>query len=247
MKIDSPRRQNLFTTRGFIIAAVVVVIIAITGVLIIVTNSDDPPMIPQAEISITTESTEPLVADNSESICGLREGSHTGYVSAAPAAEWHYQGILAYPSSPELGPGMISTHGFRYCFQHSTAGAVVAAANHVAHGGESDPAFITAWLEYFVADGPFRDTILAGIDESGTTYGGIRIRIAGYRLMSYDQQSARVDIALKSVVDGRDIMLSMIYDLIWREGDWRLSSSNSATPINSALITDLNSYVIWGA
>ena len=72
-----------------------------------------------------------------------------------------------------------------------------------------------------------------------------RLRIAGFRLLSYDGSSARVDLAVRASADGSDITLSMIYNLVWSDGDWKLSAE-SESPLDVATIPDVAGYVNFG-
>lgn len=168
-----------------------------------------------------------------------------GTLSAAPAAEWAFQDTTAYPTSPEFGPGETNADGVRYCFQHSPEGAVFAAANAVVQGSDSE--LVGAWLDYFVADGPHRDAVLSQGAGTGGSGQGVRVEVAGFRLLAYDGQTARVDVAVRGATGGQTVNLSMVYLLVWEGGDWKLSVTDPNAPINVANIPDLAGYISWGA
>lgn len=239
--------QNPWTRGGFIAAAVVVAVVAVLGIVLAITATgpeDDlatpGPSSTTSEAVPTPEPSTPPSEDDG-SVCGLAGEELTGTLSTAPAAEWQYQGTTAYPTSSTYGPGEISTDGVRFCFQRSPEGAVFAAANAVAQGAE--PATVETWLNYFVADGPSRDAV---VDAGGAVdTSGARAAVQGFRLLSYDGTSATVDVAVRGSTQGQVVNLSMVYDLVWEAGDWKLAVANPSTPIDVATLPDLAGYIAW--
>lgn len=243
--------QSPFTKPGFIIAAVVVFLIVVLGVVIgfVNANRNDPEPAPSSSSPTNTSAaptTEPSAVVGGASVCGLGGEVLSGSLTTAPEANWDYQGTTAYPTSKEFGPGKTNSLGVRYCFQHSPEGAVMAAANATVQGSDSDPKAIKAWLEYFIAEGQNRNAVLSQGSGPGTGGQGVRIQVSGFRLLSYDGETARVDIAVKGASGGQTVTLSMVYDLIWEDGDWKLEVSNPTMPINVANIPDVSGYVTWG-
>ena len=132
--------------------------------------------------------------------------------------------------------------GVRYCFEHTPAGAVFAAANAAVQG--SDPTVSANWVKYAIGEGPFRAQVLA---ESGTaSSSNPRMSIAGFRLLSYNGRTAEVDIAIRTAVGATTVTASGVYMLVWQGGDWKLSA-DVAKPLDVAPIPDLAGYVFWGA
>lgn len=245
---DEENEQSPWTRPGFIAAAVVIALIVVAGVIVTVLNlnrdGSDPAPTSTSQPTDAAPSPEPTGDEGGASVCGLDGVELSGRLSTAPAAEWAYQDTVAYPTSPELGPGETSPEGVRYCFQHSPQGALFAATNATVQG--ADPATVGPWLDYFLASGPNRDAVLAeGGSNSGTQ--GVRVEVAGFRLLSYDGKTASVDIAVRGSSQGQSVTLSMIYSLVWENGDWKLTVSNPAAPINVAVIPDLAGYITWGA
>jgi hypothetical protein len=245
-----------FAKPGFVVAAVVVGVIIVAGIVLGVmlggrSNPDPDPVPPttgpateQVSESPTTEpTTEPPPDPALASICGLRGIDLEGRITIAPEATWDYQGTTAYPVSSEYGPGETNADGVRYCFQHSPVGALFAAANAVVQS--TDPEVIRPWLDYFVAAGPGRDALLAEPGGFGDAT-GIRIRLSGFRLLRYDGASASVDIALSGATAGRITYLSMVYDLVWEDGDWKLRVIDPEVPVDVAIIPSSNGYISWG-
>lgn len=248
---EDKEQQSPFTRPGFVAATVVIALIVVLGLVIVIVNMtrDDPDPAPptstSAEPTTAAPTSEPPEAAGGASVCGLPGEVLEGTLSAAPAAEWAFQDTTAYPTSPEFGPGETNADGVRYCFQHSPEGAVFAAANAVVQGSDSE--LVGAWLDYFVADGPHRDAVLSQGAGTGGSGQGVRVEVAGFRLLAYDGQTARVDVAVRGATGGQTVNLSMVYLLVWEGGDWKLSVTDPNAPINVANIPDLAGYISWGA
>jgi hypothetical protein len=253
---EDNEQQSPFTRGGFVAAAVVVALIVVLGIVIVIVNAtrDDPEPTPT-----TSTSAEPTTAPTAEptseltevaggaSVCGLPgEVTETARLTSAPTVdEWAYQGTVAYPVSAQYGPAATDeAGGFRYCFQRSPEGAVFAAVNAVVQGADFET--MGAWLDYFLANGPHRDTVLSQDAGTSTADQGVRIEIAGFRLLAYDGQTARVDVAVRGATGGQTVNLSMVYLLAWEAGDWKLSVTDPNAPINVANIPDLAGYISWG-
>lgn len=185
-----------------------------------------------------------VVPGGGPSVCGLPGVVMTGGLATAPEVDWAYDGTTAYPTSPVYGPGR-TAGGVRDCFQHSPAGAVLAAANAAATPA-GDPERSAAWFSAFVADGAHRDEILAAAGAARGPRPGTRMAVSGFRLLDYGGDTARVDIAATVSVDGEQVLGSYVYDLQWQSGDWKLSAATPA-PFDFAVIPDLAGYVGWGA
>lgn len=174
------------------------------------------------------------------SLCGLHGLSDSATLAMAPEADWRYQGTTAYPISRIHGPGRTAPEGFRYCFQHTAQGALFAAANAVVQGSESGD----EWIEYALAEGPYRSTLLAS-DAAPSDQSDTRFNIVGFRILHYDAATARVDVAVRLSAPEGTVLASGVYDLAWADGDWRISTA-SPEPISIAPIPDLIGYVPWG-
>lgn len=241
---DEENEQSPWTRPGFIASAVVILLIVVAGVVVTVLNLNRGDTEPVPPSTSQPSSPEPSGDAGGASICGLEGVELSGRLSIAPAAEWSYQDTVAYPTSDEFGPGDSTPEGVRFCFQRSPEGALFAATNAVVQG--ADPATVESWLEYFLAAGPNRDTVLnAGAGSTGTD--GVRVDIAGFRLLAYDGDTATVDVAVRGSAQGQAVTLSMVYKLVWEAGDWKLVVSNPTTPIDVAVIPDLAGYITWRA
>lgn len=115
------------------------------------------------------------------------------------------------------------------------------AANAVTQG--SDPAVVEEWLNYALADGQHHDTLAAEVgasDESDS-----RMSIAGFRMLGYDGDTARVDVAIATTNGFQAVYISGVYELVWQDGDWKISS-DVTEPLEVAAIPNIIDYVPWG-
>lgn len=242
---DNEQQQSPFTRPGFIIAAIVVAIIVVLGIVVGINATRD-----QASPSPTTEPTdvaaptdEPSPVGGGPSVCGLEGQKLSGTVSTAPEAQWEVQDTTAYPTSPTYGPGETDENGVRYCFQHSPEGALFAAANAVVQG--SDASVSEDWIEYFLsAETPNRDQLLNDVAAGSSSAN--RMNVEGFRMLAYDGDSARVDVAVRAAGSGNTVYASAVYDLVWEAGDWKLLPEDASNPLRLAEIPDAAGYIAWG-
>ena len=242
MTTDNTEQQSPFTRPSFVAAALIVGLIIVLGIVIAVVNAARNS---EVEPTPPGESTPaPTTITGGDSICGLKGEVLSGRLFIGPEADWDYFDTTAYPTSPTFGPG-VNENGVRYCYQHSPEGAVFAAANAVVQG--ADPSTVGAWLDYFVADGPYRDVVVSQESEPGSGGGDARIDVAGFRLLMYEGDTARVDIAIRGTAKGQSVYLSAIFLLVWEAGDWKLSVTDPNDPIPTIVMPAPTGYVLWGA
>lgn len=250
MTIDETNQQSPFTRPGFLVAAAFVVIIIVVGIVLGVTamNRDDDPQAVEPSATTPIEgpptSTNPSDEGTAAEGCQVPGETVTGSLTTAPEAVWEYQGTMAYPSSETFGPTQTTDEGVRTCFQRSPEGALFAAANGAVQA--SDSQLIEPWLEYFLAEGPNRDAFLNAGSGGGSDTSGIRARIAGFRMLAFDGETANIDVALQASVDGQTIIMSSVYALVWENRDWKLTMQDPSAPVDFATIPDLAGYTIWG-
>lgn len=260
-----------FTRRGILISAVAITLILAIGIVVGVLIATRGASEPAAESSASaasasaasessgsaaepgseSESESPTsapaspAADKGDSVCGV-PGVVNGdaRLTEPPAVDqWNYSGTTAYPTSAVYGPAATADEGYRYCFQHSPEGAVFATANAVVQG--SDSTISGAWINYALAQGPYREQLLTDTGSGSTgDDSDSRLAIVGVRLLAYDGTTARVDLAVRGTYSGRTIMFSGVYDLVWQDGDWKISTETEK-PINVATIPDLSGYTPW--
>ncbi|KJL40883.1 MAG: hypothetical protein CMH84_00710 [Nocardioides sp.] len=242
---DGEKQPSPFTRPGFIAAAGVVALIVVCAIILVIVNlsrgSSAPAPTPTGTSSATTAPSTPA-ASGDASVCGLGGVELSGTVTAAPDATWKYEGTMAYPTSPDYGPGKTDPAGFRYCFQHSPTGALFMAANAFAQG--STGADSKAWSEYVFADGPYRTQLLAQAGTQSSTT-GTRSSIQGFRVLNYDGKTASIDLAVSVSTPNGTTTVSGVYSLVWSDGDWKVST-DTATPLDVAPIPNVAGYTSWG-
>jgi hypothetical protein len=230
----------------FIGSAVVVGLIVVAGIIVATTGGGEPEAGPTPTAPAASPSVSEQAPAGDASVCGLPGVEMSGRVTSAPDATWEYQDVYAYPTSPSAGPGATAPEGYRYCFQHSPNGALFAAAYAAVSGSVDDPDFVHAWLDYALAEGAQREDLLAGAAEAGADGSSQSARgsVAGFRLLSYDADSARVDIAFTVTASGQQVTISGVYELVWSEGDWKIDT-DADQPIRTAQIPSTAGYVGW--
>lgn len=243
-------KQNPFTRPGFMVGAVVVAALIVTAIVLTVLNlnreDDAAPPTPDPSSSATSSaapSLEPSGAAGGASVCGLEGVDLSGNVTTAPAAEWAFVRTVAYPTSTEFGPADTGSEGYPICFQHSPHGALFAAATALAV--PADSALVQPWIDYALSEGTYRDALLSEVG-GGADSSGVRLQVVGFRVLSYDGKTARVDLAVRGSSEGTTITASTVYELIWEDGDWKINA-NVANPFDFATIPDTSGYIPWGA
>lgn len=252
---------------GFVVAALGVALLVGAGVVVsaLAAFGGEAPgggADARAESATSTPTLEasagpqPVAADDtlSPSHCGLPEPGAPGPAEAgewrlaiAPETDWRDVDVNLAPSAPAAGPGETHEDGFASCFQRSPEGALFAAANFLV---QSNTAGLRApLLEYALAPGPHREAILAESKsgaESGSEGELIRLQIVGYRMLAFDGQAARVDVAQRVTVDGMSNFIAAVVDLQWVGGDWRIPT-DEPHPVRLQALSDVGGYVRWGA
>lgn len=245
MASNDDDQQSPFARPGFLIAAVIVVLVIVAGVFLGVTATQKEPeseaATPPPSNTASVQASESPEPGPNDSVCELPGESLSGTVSTAPESEWAYEITTAYPTSPEFGPGETSADEVRYCFQRSPEGALFAAANGLVQG--SGPAS-SAWVNYFVAaDAPNRNELVGAVGANGSPDG--RLSIEGFKILNYDGNSARIDLAARGTGSAGTVYVSVVYDLVWQNGDWKLSPQDVSNPLRLSQIPDLAGYVTW--
>ena len=246
---EDDTEQSPFARPGFIIGAVVVAALIVTAIVLTVINlnreSAAAPPTPEPTSSSTTSaapSPQPTADAGGDSVCGLEGSALTGTVTTAPAAEWAYVRTVAYPTSPEFGAADAGPEGYPFCFQHSPEGALFMAATALAV--PTDSALVGPWIEYALSEGTYREALLDEVTTPSDPE-GVRMQLVGFRVLSYDGDTARVDLAVRGSSGGTTITASTVYELIWEGGDWKINS-NVAAPFDFATIPDTSGYIAWG-
>ncbi|OKL54007.1 hypothetical protein BSZ39_06270 [Bowdeniella nasicola] len=64
-------------------------------------------------------------------------------------------------------------------------------------------------------------------------------------MLKYSGDSAFVDVLYRGTAKGKTHYISMVYNLIWQDGGWKLNVTNPKQPIDGAEIADTSGYIPW--
>lgn len=137
-----------------------------------------------------------------------------GRVDAAPQSvmtdlRWTPFLSAAVPTSPTLGPTRVDG-ALRRCYQHSPAGALVAAANISL--AQYDPTQGRAVVKDQFLAGPGRDKALRDLAGSTGTPG----QVVAFRLNGCTPEACNVDL----VFFGQGMYAAAVVPMAWSGGDW---------------------------
>lgn len=223
-------------------AALVVGVVVAMGAILSVQGLRDDGADAKATSAASSSATSSTESGSSTSVCGLTGHETSGTVSRAPKATWRLAGAIAAPHVEGAGPGKVDADGFGWCHARTPTGAVVAAVEVLPFTATNELRIKS--LEKSAAPGPGRDAALkeqrSGAGEEVPS--GESIQIAGFRVVSYSDTEAIVDVAAES--DGR--YFSQTVSLRWVGGDWkyRLSDTGDFTS-RVREVPNLSSYVEW--
>lgn len=219
---------------------------ALAAVLLAACVQETPEPTTSPETPAPTSSTSPAPSGDAsadESRCGVPGFEEQSSLVQGPEAQWSYIGSIAVPGSDEIGPGEITGEGVRTCFAHTAAGAVTMAYNALAQ--TSDAGLTAAWAEYAVS-GPGRDELLEEVNDGGGSSETYRASLEGFRVLAYDGDTARIDVAFQVSSGGTTNFASTIFELVWESGDWRIYSESVDSPgMATEAIGSLSGYVAW--
>ena len=170
----------------------------------------------------------------SSSGCSLPAGSQeVSSVELSPPAivGWHQVGNMEVPEAPAtLGPEHRSG-GWFYCYQHSPAGALLAAIDVWASGTAASATRVARHLAVNVTPGAL------GSDELPPG-----LSLAGYQYVSYTPREAVIEVVF-DVYDKGDVEVTT--PMVWVPGgaDWRLEVPASGSVSSSVIDSSLAGYV----
>ncbi len=166
--------------------------------------------------------------------CNVPGGNALVPTAAIPAT-WQLVGSYAVPVSPTVGPKTITGPGgkLRSCYQHSPAGAVVAAMNIALASATPNNHQV---LEQGYTPGP------GLVEAEQLPADGSNASIAGFLTQACTQSSCLVKIAL--TVQNQDIEGTM--PMIWSSGDWKVNGQVTGVAKGVA-ITSLSPYIPMSA
>lgn len=229
----------------FVISAVLVAfgVILLVVVLLLPGGDDDTEAQPTAA---PTEAPADSGGDaDSDSVCGLDSSNDTS-VDEAPEADWGQAvGGISIPVSEDYGPGVEDeSNGVRSCFAHSPEGAVLAATHLLTASG--NPETMEATIEQRSVDNTGKGIALEQARQSAGG-SGPPIQVAGFRLLSYTEDAATVEVVVRVDTSDGDVLMTTGLDLVWTDGDWyaRYNDDGTGGPV-SGEVSNLNGYTEWG-
>lgn len=173
-------------------------------------------------------------------------------ISTSPpdATRWVVEGVKVIPEVPGAGP-CTDMDGFKAGFAQSQAGAVAATYYYGATLVASNPGASTAaQAEYALVDGPMKTGIVQRITD---VENGVEVRapeenlvgqeFVGYRILSYDSETAVVELLIKRVQDGATV--GGLATLKWVDGDWRIDPASPTEWASPNLSPRQSDYVLW--
>ena len=233
MSNDNAQPENPFRTRGFIAAAIVVGVIVLAAIIVLVSALTAP----KDPVAQPTSTSGPVASGDDKSVCGLEDFETENTLTEAPTNDWELVGVVAAPSSPDVGPGVIDD-GFRSCFAHTAQGALFAAVNFIALGTDASTG---PRLIELVAPGAGRDAL----EEQGSSGGpsSLRAQVAGFAISNYTADGVTVDLALNYSTGD---LVSVPLKLVWAEGDWKVEMTDEGKlPLAPGEIASLGGYIPW--
>ncbi len=140
---------------------------------------------------------------------------------------------MEVPEAPAtLGPEHQSD-GWFYCYQHSAAGALLAAIDVWASGTAASAAQVARHLAVNVTSRAL------GSDELPPG-----LSLAGYQYMSYTPRKAVIEVVFE-VYDKGDVEVTTPMMWVRGLGDWRLDVPASGAVSSSVIDSSLAGYVAW--
>jgi hypothetical protein len=236
---DQSEQPNPFRSRRFVLSMVVVGFIALLAVIVLISNLAGGKK-ETAPANTPAASSPATPVDSDPSTCGLKGYETSGTVNSAPKTKWQLVGTVAAPTDRStVGPGTVEPDGFRSCFAHTPTGALYAAVNMMAI--TSDKSLTREFATKLVVPGAGQKALLTQAGSSSAV--ASRYQIAGFKIDSYDNHSATVDLAV-NFSTGQ--MLSFPIQLQWLEGDWKLKTTNDGGfTLSPAQLQSLGGYIPW--
>jgi len=179
-----------------------------------------------------------------DSVCGLGGVALEGSIADTPDAQWvEYRGAWL-PTSEEYGPGNVGSEGEFSCFEHSPRGMLFAASAYT--GQLTNPAYWEGDLQIFA--GQHAEAHLTEAQELFTTvFSEADTALGGFRLVNYDGQTAQIDMAVTSFDGSETSRTSVVLNMVWAQGDWKIDATDTELGISLDPLPDLIGYQHWSA
>lgn len=246
MSVDDGVQRSPFTRPAFVASAILIGLVLVAGAVLLImgwVNGDKEPEGEAEPKPAPVQTEEPAPDPESDSRCGLRDVQLEGTLNSAPElTDWAYAGNTRYPISDKHGPAETLDSGARVCFERTPEGAVFAAAALTAQ--LENPSTRVASAEVSMVPGELRDMHLA--DSTSGASETLRVTVNGFRLMSYDGSTAKVDVAATATGQGESAYIAAVKYLEWSDGDWKLAGTPADYSAGGTQLPDLAGYAVWG-
>lgn len=238
MSSSAPGRP--FQSLGGKLALGVIALLVVAAVIVAIsfaTRGSDPTPSPSA-----SSTAGPVSDPDDASTCGLEGFETENSLEAAPVAEWELVGTVAAPLAPEgAGPGRVGADGFRSCYAHTAEGALFAAVSYFAVA--SDVRLLPR-VPDLLEEGLGKDAAIANAADNPSPSSS-RLQVAGFKINSYDENEAVVDVAWNVTSEG-GALVSFPTVLHWQDGDWKVVVTDDGQfPYAAAALPNLAGYIPW--
>ena len=237
-----------------------VVIVALVGVLIVIGTRDTtavaggpataPTTAPGAVSAVPAPpgpgDTTPAApaADGRPAGCATTGTDQTIPGDTPKGVTWTLNKGMALPSSAADGPALRGDAGVGYCYSRTPVGAVIAASN-IGRGTGTGQELQDAQFKYSIVPSDLASQAAAvpiAADDPAATSG---VQLAGFRVISYTQDSASVALALSTTSRPGTFLVGTLA-MQWFEGDWRAVMQPGPSVLSTTTTTSsLDGYVPW--
>jgi hypothetical protein len=242
-------------------ALMAVVVIALVAVLVVVGTRDksvaagDPATATAAPSALpapvggggsTSAPAAPTVpgGDNRPAGCATTATDQTIPGDTPKDVTWTLVAGIAVPQSSTAGPMLHSPAGVSYCYARTPVGVVLAVSNLGRAVGDA-AALQTDSVKYSIVPGPLTDALAAQPPVTSDPASLSGVQYAGFRIISYTQDSASVAIALSSPSSPGSYIVGTAA-MEWNQGDWRVVVQPGPSILATATsTTSLASFVPW--
>ncbi|WP_104118299.1 hypothetical protein [Arthrobacter sp. B1805] len=239
-----------WTKPTFIISAIAVVLLIGMGIILFtfLGNKEGPEAAPPVQPQTNSPTATASESVPGESVCGLEATGGTTLTSAPDDVEWEFLGGVAAPKSVEHGPGLVDEQtGVRSCYSHTPEGALLSVTGMLAASG--DPELLVATARALSLEGPGKDLNMERYERQINSTGSAAppIKFEGFRLLSYDEDQATVEVVVSGDSGSELLYLTSSLIVEWHQGDWHVKYKDDGTsgPVQGQ-ISDLSGYAPWG-
>jgi len=188
--------------------------------------------------SAAPTSSAPAVSDAWADLgCNGTAGTSKIPTQPPPGVSWVSLGAMSVPTSDQLGPRRLQAP-YRECFQHSPAGALLAAAN-IGPAASVDPAQGSKVLLRQMTPGAGRDSQISDLEDPSSGPG--TASPAGFTFGACAPKVCQ--LTLLETGGGYYVQIQM--SMIWSGGDWKVDGQ--AAPSPAVGTTMPVGYVPWSA